>query len=129
MPKSLLPAAAVLVASLALALPVAAASPSGASGLLPPGSLWNVGSGAAPTCQTVTTPPPAPAPDLAPILDGQPGEPAAWCWEFARVSPGGVQLPGGIAGEWLSPDQYAIEARSTVTVVRNAGRAVVYVSN
>ena len=134
MPKSLLAALAV-VGSLALTLPAAdAGAPTttgttgGPASLLPVGSLWDVGSGAAPDCETVTAPPPAPA-GTAPILTGRPGGPTQWCWAFARVSPGGVQLPGGIAGEWLSPDQYAIETGSTVTVIHNAGRVVVYVSD
>lgn len=123
MRKSLLAAAgAVVVASLALTLPAAAASPASGS-LMPPGSLWDLG--AAPACQTVTAPPPTAA-GTAPIILGQPGQPGQWCWEFARIgASGAVTLPGGVPGERLTPAAYAAQTGQTVTVAYSPSGAVV----
>ena len=132
-----LAAASIVVGSLALALPAAAAPTptaattiSGPASLLPLGSLWGVGSGAAPACSIVATPPTAPA-GTAPILSGAPGSPAQWCWSFARVTASGVLLPGGVPGAELTPDQYAIQTDSTVTVLRGQDGVVtaIYVSD
>ncbi len=121
MHKHIIAAFAVVAA---LAVPAAVA----AHASVPVGSMWNVGSGAGPSCVTVATPPPAPAGEAA-ILVGAPGGRDRWCWDgFARLGPdGAVTLPGGIPGEWMAPSAYARETGQAVTVVyQPGGGAVVY---
>ena len=114
--------AAVAVAA-ALALPTTAL----AASAVPPGSLWVVGS--TPVCQTVTTPPEAPAGEAA-ILTGAPSGLDQWCGAFARVLPDGAALlPGGIAGELLTVTQAAAQMQTAVTVVTQPdGQVTVYLS-
>ena len=122
-----------IVVGLALLVPgIASAQSRPASGtavpvstLLPAGSMWGIGT-AAPDCPAVSAPPTATR--RAPILVGAPGGQDRWCGYWAHLGPsGGVLVPGGIPGAWLSPAQYAHATGQAVTVAYAPdGRVAVY---
>ena len=126
--------ALAMAVALAALLPTSAAAaasvPAQPAASLASDSMWGMGDGAAPDCQTVTTPLRVPAGE-APVLVGAPGEGLLqWCGAFALVLPDGAALlPGGIAGEWLTATQAAAQMGTAVTVVIGpSGRVTVYLS-